>query len=230
MTLLKGVFLGDARFQARHGFYFLYAIFVLLYVVILGRLPADWRQTGAALFVFTDPAAMGLFFMGAIVLFEKSQRVLESLAVSPVTPEIYVVSKTLSLLVIALASALIIALSAGAIANVPDFIAGVALANIIFTLVSLAIAARVKTLNQFMLAVVPAEIVICLPAILYLFGVEFPLMWLHPGVCSIALIMSAPNANPMLCVLCLVCWCAVSAFLAVRSVRKMFIRLGGVKL
>lgn len=49
------------------------------------------------LLVFTDPAAVGLYFMGALLLLEKSQRVLPALAVDPVAPWQYVCSKTLDL-------------------------------------------------------------------------------------------------------------------------------------
>ncbi|MFR1297115.1 MAG: hypothetical protein ACLSBH_17740 [Coprobacillus cateniformis] len=51
---------------------------------VLVILPETWQETVASLMIYSDPAAMGLFFMGAIVLFEKSQRVLNSLAVSPI--------------------------------------------------------------------------------------------------------------------------------------------------
>jgi hypothetical protein len=42
---------------------------------------------------FFRPAAMGLYFMGAIVLFEKGERVLDSLAVSPAGAGMYALSK-----------------------------------------------------------------------------------------------------------------------------------------
>lgn len=79
MSLLKW----DMRFQARYGFYLLYGFLTVLYVVLLVSFPPSWKENVAAVLIFSDPAAMGLFFMGAVVLFEKNQRVTSFFAVSP---------------------------------------------------------------------------------------------------------------------------------------------------
>ena len=84
---------GDIVFQIKYGFYFLYVVFTVLYAFVLVILPETWQETVASLMIYSDPAAMGLFFMGAIVLFEKSQRVLNSLAVSPIHISEYILSK-----------------------------------------------------------------------------------------------------------------------------------------
>jgi fluoroquinolone transport system permease protein len=69
---IKALVLGDMRFQYKYGFYFLYLFFILLYAGALFALPASWRRLTAVLMVFTDPAAIGLYFMGAIVLLKKA--------------------------------------------------------------------------------------------------------------------------------------------------------------
>lgn len=69
----KKLFLWDLRFQAKYGFYFLYTVLTVIYVTVLFALPESWQEKAAAILIFSDPAAMGLFFMGAIVLLEKSQ-------------------------------------------------------------------------------------------------------------------------------------------------------------
>ena len=107
--------LSDIRFQFRYGFYFIYLVFSLVYIGMLFAFPENWRQTAALLMIFTDPAAMGLFFMGAIVLFEKSERVLNSIAVSPVKPLEYVVSKLVSIGLIASLVACVIGFVAGVV-------------------------------------------------------------------------------------------------------------------
>ncbi|MEA4823599.1 MAG: hypothetical protein VB111_05720 [Clostridiaceae bacterium] len=62
---------GDIRFQWKYGFYILYAIFTAFYLLVLAAVPNSIRRTVATVLIFTDPAAMGLFFMGAIILLEK---------------------------------------------------------------------------------------------------------------------------------------------------------------
>ncbi|HCT90783.1 MAG TPA: ABC transporter permease, partial [Lachnospiraceae bacterium] len=46
---------------------------------------------------FSDPAAMGLFFMGAVVLLEKGQHTPCAVAVSPVRAMEYIAAKVASL-------------------------------------------------------------------------------------------------------------------------------------
>ena len=67
----KKLFLWDLRFQAKYGFYFLYTVLTVIYVTVLFALPESWQEKAAAILIFSDPAAMGLFFMGAIVLLER---------------------------------------------------------------------------------------------------------------------------------------------------------------
>nr|WP_313402833.1 hypothetical protein [Clostridioides difficile] len=97
---LKNLILGDIKFQFKYGFYFLYLFLSIIYICIINVFPTFMREKIAIIMIYSDPAAMGLFFMGAIVLLEKSQRVLNSLAVSPVKVSEYILSKVISLGVI----------------------------------------------------------------------------------------------------------------------------------
>ena len=90
MRLLHLIF-WDICFQIKYGIYMIYAILTVLYLVLLGALPPAWRTGTAVILIFSDPAAMGLFFMGAVILLEKSQRVVNALAVSPVTVREYII-------------------------------------------------------------------------------------------------------------------------------------------
>ena len=73
---LKNLILGDIKFQFKYGFYFLYLFLSIIYICIINVFPTFMREKIAIIMIYSDPAAMGLFFMGAIVLLEKSQRVL----------------------------------------------------------------------------------------------------------------------------------------------------------
>lgn len=70
-TRLKHAILNDIRFQRRYGFYLLYLVVTLIYLGLLFALPADWRPVAAVIVVFSDPAALGLFFMGALCCSKK---------------------------------------------------------------------------------------------------------------------------------------------------------------
>lgn len=167
---LKKLFLLDMRFQAKYGFYFLYAVLTVIYIAVLFALPENWKEKAAAILIFSDPASMGLFFMGAIVLLEKSQHTTCALAVSPVHATEYVIAKVSSLSAISLVVAAILALAANA-DNLHIVLFGTFISSVIFTLFGIIVATKITSLNQFILWTVPIEAVCFVPAILHLFKI-----------------------------------------------------------
>ena len=222
------LFRGDIRFQFKYGFYYLYLFFSVFYAGLLFALPETWRVKAAVLMIFSDPAAMGLFFMGAIVLFEKSERVLDSLAVSPVRPWEYVLSKLISLGLISAAVGLAVGLPAGAVLHPIPFLAGVFFFSCLCSAVGLIAACRITTLNQFLLAVVPAEILISVPPAAWLFGYRPGWLIVHPGVGMMLLCTGGGQLLPALISLFL--WTALIAALACQTAERMLKSTGGVQL
>lgn len=225
---IKSLLKGDVGFQFKYGFYFLYLIFTAFYIGVLFALPIEWREKAALLMIFTDPAALGLYFMGAIILLEKSERVLDSIAVSPVKPLEYVLSKLVSLSIISTAAGMTIGLAGGVLNNVFYFTAGVFLGSCLFSAVGLMIAARIATLNAFIIATIPASLILTIPSIAYLFGIKADWMILHPGVSVIELCANGQNAFPALLILSI--WTLIFFGLSCRIVERMLQAVGGVKL
>ena len=219
---------GDIRFQYKYGFYLLYLLFSLLYVGLLFAFPQSWREKAAVLMIFTDPAAMGLFFMGAIVLFEKNERVLDSIAISPVKPWEYVLSKLVSIGLVSTLVALAIGIPAGLAAHPLRLVTSVFLSSCLFSAIGLIVACNSKTLNQFMLLTVPAELLIFLPAVIWLFWETGWWMRLHPGAAALELCL--PQGGTLLPVAALLAWTVGFVLLAIHSVKRMLLRLGGIKL
>lgn len=94
----------------------------------------------------------------------------------------------------------------------------------------MSVAANIKSLNGFMIATVPFEVVLCLPPILYLFGVINSDLWLiHPGVAAISLIMGKSELW-YLAVLGVVVWISPAFLMCKKSVKKSFASMGGAKL
>ncbi len=225
---MRALLIGDIRFQFKYGIYFLYLIFTVLYISLLFILPEAWREKAAILMIFSDPAAMGLYFMGSIVLFEKSERVINSLAISPVKVYEYVTAKLLSIAVISTTVGVLIGLSGKVVSNIFYFIPGVFIGSCLFSALGLAIAVNIATLNGFILATIPAELLISLPAIACLFGWKPGWLIFHPGVCIIELCQNGPAALSAAVILIL--WTTLLALFACRAVAKSFRLLGGVKL
>ena len=127
---------GDIHFQWKYGFYFIYFILTLLYVCAIAALPEHWKNNIAAIMIYSDPAAMGLFFMGAIVLLEKSQKVLNAMVVSPVKVSEYILSKTVALIAISTIIAMILGLVSGS-NHLLGIAVGTALTSAIFTMLGI---------------------------------------------------------------------------------------------
>ncbi len=216
---------GDIRFQWKYGFYLLYAIFTAVYLLALSAVPEGARRTVATVMIYTDPAAMGLFFMGAIILLEKSQRVNSALAVSPTRDWEYMLSKLLSLALIGLLAGGILAV-AGGIVKLPLCLAAIVLSSFLCSACGLIAAERSRSLNQFVLLAVPFELMLCLPPALLLFGYDCPWLMLHPGVAAVWLIYGdAPSAA--LCLMSLVLWCIPALLLCRKSIERYFAQAGG---
>lgn len=225
---IKALLKGDIGFQYKYGFYFLYIFFSTIYIGLLFALPESWREKVALLMIFTDPAALGLYFMGAIILLEKSERVLDSIAISPVKPMEYVLSKLLSISIISTAVGILIGIAGGVVSNIFYFTAGVFLGSCLFSAVGLIIAANISTLNAFIINTIPASLLINIPAIAYLFGYTTNWMIMHPGVSIIELFANGQDAPVAL--LILVVWTALLVTLSCKVIQRMLQAVGGVKL
>ncbi|MCH1982438.1 ABC transporter permease [Ruminococcus sp. OA3] len=173
--------LWDMRFQFKYGFYFLYAILTVFYVAVLSAMPESWQEKVAPILIFSDPAAMGLFFMGAIILLEKSQRVSLAFAVMPVRAMEYVAAKVLSLSVISVAVAAVLAAAADTVTR-SVVLAGTAVSSVIFTLLGIIVSTKINSLNQFILWIMPVELISFLPAVLHILGITTDVLRYYPAV------------------------------------------------
>lgn len=224
---LGNLFLWDIRFQAKYGFYFLYAVLTVIYTISLFAIPGSWKENTAAILIFSDPASMGLFFMGAIVLLEKSQHTPCAFAVSPVRPMEYIIAKVSSLSAISLVVAAILALAAS-VNNLHIVLLGTVISSVIFTLFGIIIATKIISLNQFILWTVPIEIVCFVPAILHLFKITPAGLRYYPiNVCMEMISGGVPSGIGIAVVIALM---AILLVLSKYCVLKMWSSIGGVKL
>lgn len=98
----------DARLQYRYGIYAAYGFVVALYAAILHLGGPHLPAWAAAVLVFTDPAALGFFFLGALMLLEKAERVRAALAATPITALDYFFSKAATLTAVSLVACLVL--------------------------------------------------------------------------------------------------------------------------
>lgn len=215
----------DMNLQARSGIYFLYFIMTCVYLMIISALPHSIREIGTALIIYSDPAALGLFFMGAIILLEKSQRVVNAFNISPVKPCEYVISKVLSLSIVSTIVAAILA-AASDFSSILRVVMGVIPGSVIFTLVGIIMASRAKGLNNFVFLTIPCEIILFIPAAALLIWPSSVYLRYYP-MNMVFQLLTGRSENLIITIPVLVILILILFQLALKSTVKMWHSLGG---
>lgn len=177
----------DFRFQFRYGFYYAYLFVTLLYIIVLNFLPSSIASYISVLIIFTDPSALGSFFIGAIFLFEKQQNTIEGLLVTPLRLKEYILSKVISLSVISLITSLFIAFSLNINIHYTNLTVGVILSSIFFTLLGFNIVVLSKSVNDYFMKSL-ITIVFMFPILDYINVYFTPLFYLLPTHASLILL------------------------------------------
>ena len=179
---LRSMLVWDARLQVRYGFYAVYAVLTVVYIVGLQALGPSFRTDAAILLIVTDPTVLGFYFIAAVVLFEKEEGVLDALVTSPLGDRGYLASKVITLSVLAvLASILVAILGHGAEPRLAVLVAGVALSAALFVLVGFVAVARYDSVNKYFISAVGWGTVLFLPLFGYVGFVETPVFYLLPA-------------------------------------------------
>ncbi len=217
---------GDMRFQYKYGFYLLFFVFSFIYIVTIKVLPISlWSKVGAIL-IFTDPTALGLVFMGAIVHFEISEKTLNSLCISPISPIEYLLSKLFSIALLSTISGLLIGMFTQTINNYISFIIGIFLGSLIFSAIGLILAFKTTSMNQFVLSIIPTMVLAILPGVAYIIALDSFWYQIHPGIAVTELITN--GSNSIFALISLFIWLCLFVLLAFKIVKKRFKNESGV--
>lgn len=172
----------DIHFQVRYGFYFLYAFFSIVYIAVLMLVHAEYKTLTASLIVLTDPAMLGIFFIGGIWLLEKGEGLHSFWIISPLCTVEYILSKAVSLALLSTLSAdLILLISMRSRVQFLFLSASVFAGAVTFNLIGLMAASCAHSVNQYMLIAMLPSIFLAVPPVLTAFLGPHPLLELFPG-------------------------------------------------
>ncbi|MDD6482127.1 MAG: ABC transporter permease [Lachnospiraceae bacterium] len=227
MLRLLAVIKGDIRFQWKYGFYYMYLFLMILYLGILSLLSGSGKEIVGHIMVYSDPAAMGMFFMGAIVLLEKSQRVLNSIAVSPVSPMEYIGGKMCSIGIISLLVGMVLLIPVG-MEHIVLAVWSIVSASFVFTLCGIIVGTKIHSLTGYIVGTLPFEIAGFLPPIAKRLGWAGDSAWilLHPG-CAQMQLLEGNTQYLAVSLISTVAWVIILLFAAKHCVTKMFQSVGG---
>ena len=220
----------DVKFQLRHGFYYAYALISALYIAALRLLPPGVKEYAATLIVFSDPSVLGFFFIGGIVLLEKGQNTLESLFVTPFTPEEYIASKLISLTALSLATSVIIMIASfGLRIRLLPLLLGVVLSSLFFTLAGFSLACKARNLNDYIFKSVLYLSIFIFPLLEYLNLAKFALFTFLPTKGSLILLQGtfeSLGAVDVVYSICILAVWIVAAFILARDWLRKYVLLG----
>jgi len=141
----------DARLQFRYGIYAAYGVVAAIYVGLLLTFGPQVPTWAVAVLIFTDPAALGFFFLGALMMLERAEGVRTALAVTPVGATTYLSAKVVTLTGTALLACLAIVATHPSATNLPLLISTVALTSMQYVGLGVPIALRFRTVSGYLL-------------------------------------------------------------------------------
>lgn len=160
----------DIRLQIRSHLYSatVFTTLALCLVAYLMR-PLGVSPKLLAILLFTDPAVIGLSFIGAFILMERGGNTLIALAISPLKGAHYVGGKLISFSFLGTVSGLVVSfvVSEGDL-NYLAMTISLILSNFVSVLIGFAIAARAKSVNAFLAWMTIALVISVLPIVSYL--------------------------------------------------------------
>jgi fluoroquinolone transport system permease protein len=190
----------DLRLQWRHGLWLAYAFVCLAYVLVLQLFRPPLRELLTTLVLFSDPSVLGFFFIGGVMLLERSEGSLHAAFASPLRVQEWVAAKLISLTVLALAASFAIALPLGMGGVRPlVLVAAIVPTSTCFVLVGIVAATRFATVNRYLLGGGLLSAPLLLPMLEPLGLLDTPVFELLPAGASLELLeVGLGRAQPRL--------------------------------
>lgn len=170
----------DVRLQARENVYAFTLLTTAVFAGVLSLLPEDAPATVLSALLFLDPAIVGLSFVGAMVLMERSQNTLAALAVAPIEPREYVLAKVLTLTGLTFAGGMALVWTAYwpvSFAMVMRFALAVGFTGTLAVVAGLLIIAKSRSMNHFIARLFPLTALLNLPLLAHFDLVRGPWVW-----------------------------------------------------
>ena len=229
MSRFRALLRWDVTVQWRQGLYFAAAFVVAIWAVLLPQLPPAAREEILPYALFMDISVIGFYFMAGVLFLEKNDGVLAALVVTPLRRGEYLLSKVVSMTLLALvASSAVVLLVHGWRLNWGLLLLGVAINAWVMILLGFWLASRYAGISDFL---VPSLVYMApsqLPALVY-FGVSHAwFLYLIPTQPAMVLLEAAFRPVPAWQLLYAVSYgllaCAVVAWLAVSAYERFVVR------
>jgi fluoroquinolone transport system permease protein len=182
----------DVRLQFRNGFYYATVFMLVFWTVFVKLLPTvNWGLVMPAL-MLGNLLVTTFYFVGGLVLLEKTESTLEAQVVTPLRTWEYLASKVVTLTALTLVeSALFVLIAIGTSFSVLPLIIGVVSACVIYTLIGFVAVARYDSISEYLFPSCVYLVILCIPFIPLSGLADAPLYYLHPLQPPLSLIKAA---------------------------------------
>ncbi len=240
MSNLKNMLKWEFVLLYRYKIIHISILSMILYFITTQAVPDMDNTTFHKMLLFFDPAIIGIMFIGALVLFEKSENVLQALVITPMKVDDYILSKITSLTILSLISAAIFVILLKIFSvidlniNIAYLTLSITLTSIMLILIGFILVSRVKSINEYLLAMAVAFLGLLLPPMLQLSGLyENVIFYLWPTQASFTLFNGVFNASSLKLweiaygIGYQIIWIVILFFLAKKAFHKHIVLKGG---
>ena len=197
-NMLKWEFVLLSRYKIIH----ISILSMVLYFLTTQAVPDMNKTTFHTMLLFFDPAIIGIMFVGVLVLFEKSENVLQALVITPMKTDDYLLSKITSLTILSIISASIfialLNIFSGIDFNIQFLVLGIILTSVMLILLGFILVSRVNNINEYLVAMIIAFLGLLFAPLLHLSGLyENVIFYLWPTQASFTLFTGVFNATSL---------------------------------
>jgi len=219
LAMLKWEFI----LQSRYRIIYIAFASVFLYYLMLEAVPLLNSVEMSTTFLFFDPMLIGIMFVGALVLFEKTENTLQALIVTPLKMNTYFLSKIISLTLLSLVTGtLFLLLTQGLDFNIAFYLPGLILTSVLLILIGFIFVSRCRSLNEYLLMIMLSFVVLFLPPLLHISKIyENILFYLWPTQASFIMLKGTfteiPLTDTIYAVSYLIIWILFCYYLATKA-------------
>lgn len=163
-------------------------VVALIYVILLRLVPTRVGSVLLPYLVFSDPAALGFFFVGGIVLADRADGTAAAVSVAPVRPFEVLVARIGVLAAIGSLGAIAVAAGSGLTVEWVSFVPAVVLTALLYTSFGYAVAMQARSVNEYFARATAWSIPLFAPLVVFVVDADWWGLALWPTTASLVLL------------------------------------------
>jgi fluoroquinolone transport system permease protein len=181
----------DALLAWRRGIVAAAAIVAIVYVILLRLIPAAVAETLLPFLVFSDPAALGFFFVGGTILADRADGTAAAVAVTPADVAEILAGRVVVLAGLGALGAAVVAAGSGLDIAWWWFVPAVLLSSVVYTCFGYAVAMRARSVNEYFARAVVWSIPMFVPIVVFAVAPTWPGLAAFPTTASLLLLLAS---------------------------------------